>query len=89
MHTIRPHHVVGLGQAATPTELVAEIVADPVARVAKAAITGAAGGALVAATIGLAGQAVGPGNRMAVLALLAIPVAGTIVGVMMTTEKYR
>jgi hypothetical protein len=70
-------------------QVIQQAAAEPAERVARYAIAGAVFGGLLAATLGLAGGAVGPGNRTAVLGLLAIPIGGAIAGVLVVQGMYK
>jgi uncharacterized membrane protein len=50
---------------------------------------GAVFGALLGATIGLAGGTIGPGNRSAVLGLLLLPVGGALAGMLYVRHLER
>lgn len=86
----------GFGQISdTPGEAVAQALGldrtliEPSTRIAQFAVVGAVLGGLFAAVVGLAGDTIGPGNRTAVLGLLAIPVAGSIAGVLLAKQSLK
>ena len=90
-------HGRGLGQVSgdTPAGAVAQALGldrtlvEPSTRVAQFALVGSVLGGLFAAVVGLAGDTIGPGNRTAVLGLLAIPVAGSLAGVLLARQSMR
>jgi hypothetical protein len=73
----------------TVTNAAKQLLVTPAVRTAQFAIGGAVFGGLLAATLGLAGGTVGPGNRTAILGLLAIPIAGTVAGVLFAKHTYQ
>jgi len=73
----------------TLTQVGTALVEEPARRIARYALLGAVGGTLLAATFGLAGGTVGPGNRSAVLGLLVIPLAGTFAGVLLAKQSLQ
>ena len=64
-------------------------VVTPSERVTHAAMLGALGGGALAAILGLTGEIIRPGNRMAVMTLIALPVATTGLGLVMATRQNR
>lgn len=61
----------------------------PSERVVQGALLGALGGGAIAAILGLSGEVIRPGNRAAVLTLIAIPVAATVAGVLVARQQVR
>jgi hypothetical protein len=64
-------------------------IVTPAEQVTQGALLGALGGGAIAAILGLTGEIIRPGNRGAVLSLIAIPVAATAVGVLVARQQVR
>ena len=77
------------GSAVTHALGLDNVLTAPSTRVGQFAVTGAVLGGLLAAVVGLAGDTIGPGNRTAVLGLLAIPVGGALAGVLLAKQSVR
>lgn len=81
-----------LGQAPLWQNIEARVDAQfvtPSERVAQGALLGAVGGGAAAAILGLGGEIIRPGNRGAVLSLIAIPVAATVLGVLVARQQIQ
>lgn len=61
----------------------------PSEEVAQGALLGALSGGALAAIVGLTGEIIRPGNRVAVLSLVALPVATTVLGVLWAGKQIR